>query len=330
MPRRATPESPWHGLLVVDKPGLDTLGQDPARLLTSHDVVQRVRRWSGQRRIGHTGTLDPFASGVLVLCLGQATRLVEYYQGHAKTYVAEVALGAATDTYDAVGQIVEQAPVPPLDAAAITAALDLWRGDIWQTPPAYSALKQDGEALYAKARRGEVVEVAARPVTIHRLELLAWSPPDRFTLRVVCSAGTYVRSLAYDLGHTLGTVGHLAQLRREAAGPFALADSHTLAAIEAAAHSDGLAAQLLPLGAGLALPRLPVDAETARRLGHGQLVTCATPLEGALGGDGLAAAIAAPDGARAQAATLAGIVRCLNPSDATERLWKAEKWFASS
>ena len=326
MPRRAAVESPWHGLLVVDKPGLDTPGQDAARLLTSHDVVQRVRRWSGQRRIGHTGTLDPLASGVLILCLGQATRLVEYYQGHAKSYVAEVALGAATDTYDAVGQVVSQAPVPPLDEATIEAALHVWRGDIQQTPPVYSALKQEGEALYAKARRGETVEVAARPVTIHRLELVAWGPPDRLTLRVVCSAGTYVRSLAHDLGHTLGTVAHLARLRREAAGQFTLADNHPLPAVEAAAEAGRLAELLLPLGAGLELPRLLVDEETARRLGFGQQVAIATPV--ALGDDALAAVYtAAPNGG---GATLAGIVRRLGLTDDGAQLWKAEKWFASS
>jgi tRNA pseudouridine55 synthase len=317
--------------LVVDKPGLDTSGQDPARLLTSHDVVQRVRRWSGQRRIGHTGTLDPFASGVLVLCLGQATRLVEYYQGHAKTYVAEIALGVATDTYDAVGQIVAEAPVPPLDEAAIAAALDVWRGDILQTPPAYSAIKLAGEALYAKARRGETVDIAPRPVTIHRLDLLTWSPrPEgarRLTLRVLCSAGTYVRSLAHDLGRTLGTVAHLARLRREAAGSFTLADSHPLAAIEAAAQRGDLSGLVLPPGTGLALPRLRVDADTARRLGHGQQVASTAPLQGALGPDGLAAIYLAADAGASETA-LAGIVRCLNSSDSTERLWKAEKWFA--
>ena len=328
MSRRTATDSPWHGLLVVDKPGLDPSGQDSARLLTSHDVVQRVRRWSGQRRIGHTGTLDPLASGVLVLCLGQATRLVEYYQGHAKTYVAEVALGAATDTYDAVGEVVDQAPVPPLDAATIEAALHVWRGDIRQTPPVYSALKQDGEALYAKARRGETVEVAARPVTIHQLELVAWTRPDRLTLRVVCSAGTYVRSLAYDLGHTLGTVAHLARLRREAAGPFALADSHPLPAVEAAAAAGRLGELLLPLGAGLDLPRLSIDAETARLLGFGQQVAIIPP--DAPGEGPLAAAyIDTPEGCP----TLAGIVRRLDALDVTDDgapLWKAEKWFASS
>ncbi len=312
-----------HGLLVLDKPGR-AAGSDAAaaeRLPTSHDVVQWVRRWSGQRRIGHTGTLDPMASGVLVLCLGRATRLVEYYQGHDKRYLAEVRLGAATDTYDATGQVMETAPVPALDSAAIEAALAPLRGDIMQTPPAYSALKQGGESAHYKARRGEAVALAPRPVTIFRLDLLAWTPPDRIALRVRCSAGGYMRSLAHDLGAALGTAAHLAALRREAAGPFTLEHAHTPERAAEAAAAGELAGLLLPAGWGLDLPAVTLDAESMQRLGHGQQVWLAAPgTPETLRAGSLAQGYSGSGG-------LAGILRCLQATP-DSALWKAEKWFA--
>jgi tRNA pseudouridine55 synthase len=251
-----------------------------------------------------------------LLCLGQATRLVEYYQGHDKLYQAVVQLGTATDSYDAVGEVVAHAPVPTLTAAQIERVLTRFRGDILQTPPIYSALKQEGETLYAKARRGETVTVAARPVTIHALTLVAHSA-NTLMLDVHCSAGTYIRSLAHDLGMALGTVAHLAALRRVAAGAFTLADAHTLAATEAAAAAGTLRDLLLPLGMGLGLPTLTVDAETALRLSQGQRV----PLEQAADTtDDLALA-------RAVHGTALGVVRCLGRQASTS-LWKAEKWLA--
>ncbi len=237
-------ESRFHGLLIVDKPGdpapgaPHSLGGAP----TSHNVVQMARRWSGQRRIGHTGTLDPMASGVLVLCLGHATRLVEYYQRHDKQYYAEMALGAATDTYDATGAVVAQGPAPMLDRGSLDEILAQFRGDILQTPPAYSAIKQQGEALYRKARRGEAVEIEPRRVTIRRLDLLDYEPGRRLCLRVVCSAGAYIRSLAHDIGLALGSYAHLTLLRREVAGAFSLADAVTLEEAAAAAEAGRFAA----------------------------------------------------------------------------------------
>lgn len=328
MPRR---ESHYHGLLIVDKPGLPATPAQPLlagaavatplRLHTSHDIVQLVRRWSGQRRIGHTGTLDPMASGVLVLCLGQATRLVEYYQGHDKQYYAEITLGAATDTYDRMGAIVAESPVPPLTAHAVEAALATFRGEIMQLPPVYSALKQDGESLHHKARRGEVVIVEPRPVTIHQLQLIDFRSPNHIALRVVCSAGTYIRSLAHDLGLALQTHGHLALLRREAAGPFTITDAHPLAAIEAAGQAEALDKLLLPLGYGLPLPEMIVDEDARRRLGHGQVV--ALPNAAGQPPPPLAKGVT-PDG------VLVGILHALQParSGSGEYLWKAEKWFA--
>lgn len=307
-----------NGLLVVDKPGLDETPPG-ARLLTSHDVVQRVRRWSGQRRIGHTGTLDPLASGVLVLCLGQATRLVEYYQGHAKRYEAEVRLGVATDTYDATGTVVAQASPPPLDESAIETALATLRGEQLQTPPAYSAIKQEGEALYVKARRGETVTVEARRVTLYELRLTAWLPPDTLRLYVHCSAGTYVRSLAHDLGRALGLPAHLARLRRVAAGGFTVETAHRLDAVEQAAHDGRFADLLLPVGAGLELPTVCVDETTALRLGHGQVVMLTT---------GASIHPDEPVVALDASGRCLGIVRRV--AGQGRDLWKAGKWLATA
>ena len=328
-----------HGILLVDKPGRpssQTSADEPvsAELPTSHDIVQRVRRCSRQKRIGHTGTLDPMASGLLVLCLGVATRLVEYYQGHDKTYEARVTLGRATDTYDAVGRTVAQAPIPTLTDTDVEAALGAFRGQIFQQPPVYSALKQGGESLHRKARRGEAVNVAPREVTFHELKLLSYASPATISLRVRCSAGAYVRSLAHALGQALGTAGHLSYLRRLEAGPFSVADASDLPAIESAAAAGRLTDLLLTPDAGLGMPRLSVSEEEKLRLGYGQKIyqSRAMPAHdtppinpcGSGGGrqDGLAAAY---DGrgrflgiARARAADGNG--------DGT--VWKAEKWLA--
>lgn len=337
------PSSPseLNGLLVVDKPGRPltrmpgasddlTHSHEPAAsgspangdayLLTSHDVVSRVRRLSGQRRIGHTGTLDPMASGVLVLCLGTATRLVEYYQGDAKRYYAEISFGAATDSYDAVGNVTDTAPVPTLNETRIDQALNGFRGQIWQHPPVFSALKQGGEALYAKVRRGETVEVTARQVTFYELTLLEFRPPDWLSLRVVCSAGAYVRSLAHDLGRALGTVAHLAGLRREAAGPFTLDGAHSLPAIAQAAATGSLPALLRPPGEGLRLARMQAADDLLRRLGFGQNVPMISPA-----GCDETHRLACIYNDQGQ---LAGIVRRLQPADSDNAtwLWKAEKW----
>lgn len=317
-----------HGLLVVDKPGRPLPTEQPLaaqRLWTSHDIVARVRRLSGQRRIGHTGTLDPMASGVLVLCLGVATRLVEYYQGEAKQYDAEVVLGAATDTYDAEGRVVAQAPVPPLRPATIEAALERWRGEVWQEPPAYSAIKQEGETLYAKARRGETVSAPPRRVHFYRIDLVEWQPPNRLRLNVVCSAGAYVRSLAHDLGRSLDTYGFLDLLRRRSAGAFSLAQAHTLDEIETSANRGELNRLLLAAGESLPLPAVQLDADLRSRFGHGQHVL-------------LSLALCPPTQplmqVRDETGALAGIIRSVQtendstqtPLPAAMGLWKAEKW----
>jgi len=317
-------EGNFNGLLVIDKPGLerDAPATTDVDLPTSHDVVQRVRRWSRQRRIGHTGTLDPMASGVLVLCLGAATRLVEYYQGHDKIYAARVTLGATTDTYDALGKVTGRHALGPLDLNVIETVLDRFRGEIEQRPPVYSALKQGGESLHRKARRGEKVTVEARPVTIHRLELLSIEPPNRLWLRVACSAGTYVRSLAHDIGQALGVGAHLSYLRREAAGPFTIADAHTLATVEDAARHGALDALLLAPGVGLDLPRLLTTPPSALRLGQGQRVWFP-----ATAGDAAGPVMQAVDAS----GHLLGIVRVLDKStdNGGALLCKADKWLVT-
>ncbi|HEX7149707.1 MAG TPA: tRNA pseudouridine(55) synthase TruB [Actinomycetota bacterium] len=208
------------GVLVCDKPAG----------LTSHDVVARVRRLAGQRRVGHGGTLDPPATGVLVMALGRATRLLPFLPTEPKRYLAEVAFGAATDTLDAAGTVTATAAADGIDTERLRAAMVGFLGPQEQVPPMVSAIKVAGERLYAKARRGEEVERAPRPIVIHELELLGFAGGERplATLAVVCSGGTYVRSLAADLGRALGTLAHLASLRRTAVGRFAEADAHTL------------------------------------------------------------------------------------------------------
>lgn len=248
------------GILIVDKPAG----------LTSHDVVAQVRRLAGTKKVGHAGTLDPLATGVLVLAVGKATRLLEYLTGHDKQYLATITLGATTSTYDAEGKVTSTAPGPLPDRATAEQALVAFRDEIIQVPPIYSAVKQGGEALYIKARRGEAVSLPPRKVAIYALDLLGYEPPN-LEVRVRCSKGTYIRSLAHDLGQALGTGAFLSALRREASGPFTLAHAHPLPALEQAAAEGQLKGLLLPPGAGLeALPAVPLTPGEATALRHGQ------------------------------------------------------------
>ncbi|MEI2690574.1 MAG: tRNA pseudouridine(55) synthase TruB [Anaerolineae bacterium] len=256
--------TPLGGVLNVDKPAG----------WTSHDVVNRVRRLAGLRQVGHAGTLDPMATGVLVVCLGRATRLLEYLTGQPKIYLAEVTLGVTTNTYDAEGEIVSRQPAPPLSAAQIEQALAPLRGEIMQRPPAFSALKRAGVPLYQRARAGEVLEIAPRPATVYELTLLQAEGPI-LHLRVRCGAGTYVRSIAHDLGQALGCGAHLSALRRTAVGAFTVENALTL---EQLAGEGALAAALQPADAAVAhLPRVDVNAAEATRLLHGQVLAASTP-----------------------------------------------------
>lgn len=247
------------GILPVDKP----LGW------TSHDVVGRVRRLAGQRAVGHAGTLDPLASGVLLLVLGTATRLSPYMLASEKEYCAEVVLGATTATDDAEGEMLTRTPVPPLGRDTIEAALARFEGEIAQVPPRYAAIKRSGEKLYVLARRGEDVVVEPRRVTIARIELVRLDLP-RLRLRVVCGAGTYIRALARDVGAALGVGGYLHALRRVRSGTFAAGDCVPLG--DLAAVGDVRAALLPPDRAVLSLPALALSASQAEDVRHGRPV----------------------------------------------------------
>lgn len=243
------------GLLIIDKP----VGP------TSHDVVGRLRRLMGERRVGHAGTLDPLASGLLLVGVGRATRFIEYLVGLDKVYETTVRLGQATTTYDAEGEVTAESPVTAT-FADIAAALDAFRGPIRQRVPPYSAVKRDGRPLYKAARRGDVLDLPEREVTIHALDVLAYEPP-LLTLRVAVSSGTYIRSLAHDLGQALGCGGHVAALRRTDVGRFTLADAVALDVLT----PENVAGYLLPAEAAVAhLPRVAFDDTEAIALRYGQ------------------------------------------------------------
>lgn len=205
------------GLVVVDKPGG----------ITSHDVVARVRRLAGVRKVGHAGTLDPMATGVLVLGVGRATRLLGHLTTADKRYAATIRLGVTTTTDDADGEVVETRPTDELSEEAVRSALSALVGEIDQVPSSVSAIKVDGRRAYARVRAGEQVDLPARRVVVHEIAVTALALPT-LDVEVHCSSGTYVRSLARDLGAALGVGGHLTALRRTAVGPFRLADARTL------------------------------------------------------------------------------------------------------
>ncbi len=195
--------------------------------VTSMDVVRQVRRACGIRRVGNAGTLDPMADGVIPVCVGQATRVVEYLMDGEKEYIAGIRFGASTDTYDALGETTRRGDSSHLDADAVNRALTAFAGEIDQIPPMYSALKKDGKPLYELARAGVEVERKARRVSVHGIALTEWSAPVA-TVEIVCGRGFYVRSLAHDLGESLGCGAHLESLTRTRVGPFRIQDAATL------------------------------------------------------------------------------------------------------
>jgi tRNA pseudouridine55 synthase len=253
---------PLSGILNVDKPAG----------MTSHDVVDAVRRMAGQRKVGHAGTLDPMASGVLLLCLGQATRVVEYLMAGKKRYRATIALGTTTDTYDAAGRITSSGGRTDFSRSEIEAALARFVGHIEQVPPMYSALKKEGQPLYRLARQGRTVVRQAREVDIEQIELLDWTPPS-LILDMTCSPGTYIRSLAHDLGGHLGSGATLTALVRLASGRFTLGEAVSLDRLEEAFQHNEHDRYLLPLDEALLdWPAMIVGVEGARQIVLGQSV----------------------------------------------------------
>jgi tRNA pseudouridine55 synthase len=274
------------GVLVVDKPAGPT----------SFDVVRRVRRLLGAEKAGHTGTLDPAATGVLAVCADDAVKLQRWLAEGDKAYEATVAFGAATDTEDAEGEVVARGDPSPLGAAALRAALARFVGEIEQVPPMYSAVRVGGRRLHEAARAGEEVPRAPRRVRVHALELAGFGEVEggllRARLLVRCGKGTYVRTLAADLGRAVGVPAHLCALRRTEAGPFRLAQAIPLGEAEALGRSDpqALRARLVPLAEALSgFPGAPLSREESRDLAHGRAV--ARPEVG----DGLVRALG-PDG----------------------------------
>jgi tRNA pseudouridine55 synthase len=278
-----------NAFLVIDKPAG----------VTSHDVVAAVRAVTGVAKVGHTGTLDPFATGVLALALGGTTRLVPFLDESIKVYDATVQLGSATDTGDPTGEVIREAPVPAFDEARLLEVLAGFVGDHMQKPPAYSAVKVRGKPLYHYARKGEEVEAAARPITIRAMKLISFSA-DQVRIEIHCSRGTYARVIADDVAAALGTAGHLAELARLRSGPFLIGDALTVQQLAAFASADpdrswqevlfspGRSREervkwnprdqvvaavgpwlRTPLEALSHLPLLDVDAATARRIRNG-------------------------------------------------------------
>ncbi len=205
------------GILNIDKP----------HGMTSMQVVRRIKRAGGFKRVGHAGTLDPIATGVLPVCFGQATRMMEYLLDGAKRYSGEIHLGVSTDTYDAVGEVVAETDASAITSDQVRSALMQFQGEISQVPPMYSALKRDGKRLYDLARKGIEVEREPRPVSVYGIDLTGWEPPVA-TVKVDCGRGFYMRSLAYDLGEILGCGGHLKSLVRIKTGPFHIDEAVTL------------------------------------------------------------------------------------------------------
>lgn len=240
--------------------------------MTSHHVVARVRRILGVRRVGHAGTLDPLATGVLPILVGAATRLAEYFIGWPKTYRFVARLGVSTDTYDADGSVTSVRDPSGITAEQIEAVLQRFRGEIRQRPPAYSAVKREGRRLYSYARAAEPVEVEPRVVHVYRFELIDFRPPDAEFV-VECGSGTYVRSLANDVGEALGVGAHAIVLRRLAVGPLTVDDAHRLDDVEAAAKEARIEDVLLAPDSALPdAPRAALGPRESRAIAHGQPV----------------------------------------------------------
>ncbi len=298
---RARNFRPLSGILLLDKP----------QGLSSNAALQKARFLLRAEKGGHTGSLDPLATGLLPLCFGEATKIAGLLLGSGKAYVTEARLGVTTTTDDAEGEVVAQRPVPVLDDATIRSALAQLTGDIVQVPPVYSALKKDGMPLYARARAGEAVQATPREVQVRSFDLLE-RHEDALRLQVVCGSGTYVRSLVRDLGEKLGCGAHVTMLRRLWVEPFLAPRMHTLDELAHLAESDpaALDALLLPLEQGLAGHRqVQLSAEQAIRLRQGQALAISAPAGRCVALDAMGRAIAL---AQVEAGQLRAL-RGLNP-----------------
>jgi tRNA pseudouridine55 synthase len=248
-----------HGIVLLDKP----VG------ISSNRALQKVRGIFGARKAGHTGSLDPFATGMLPVCLGEASKTAAFMLEAGKRYCATARLGTATTTGDLEGEVIGTCPVPAIGVVELANALKPFAGEIEQVPPMYSALKHEGKPLYEYARAGIVIERPARRVRIHHLELLAWQPPE-LTFEVHCSKGTYIRTLAEDIATALGSCAHLTELRRTMVEPFDGFPMHTLEQLQQAKDAGKLADLLLPVDAGLPdWPRVELDAIGEGKFRHG-------------------------------------------------------------
>ncbi|GIV63665.1 MAG: tRNA pseudouridine(55) synthase TruB [Chloroflexota bacterium] len=261
MNENTNPNNTISGVLVVDKP----VGY------TSHDIVQIIRRGTGIRRAGHTGTLDPRASGVLVILLGPAVRLSEYVSASDKRYQAVIQLGTSTDTYDADGQVLSNNPVN-ITEEQFVAALQSFIGEIEQVPPPYSAVKVKGKKAYEMAREGEEIDLQPRKIRVYSLELLEWAPPEA-VIDVYCSSGTYIRSLANDLGKMLGCGAHLVGLRRTKSGRFTLRDAVPLRKLKEAFELGNWYQYVIPAAEALSdWPSVDLTSEQVDAVRHGHRI----------------------------------------------------------
>lgn len=261
-----------HGIVVLDK----ALGG------SSNHALQQVKRLFDANKAGHTGALDPLATGVLPLCLGEATKVSQFLLDSDKAYRARIKLGVRTDTADSEGEVIATADAGAVTEAQIKSALTQFEGDIEQVPPMYSALKRDGQPLYKLAREGKTVEREPRAITVYSIELTDFDPQSQeLEIEVDCSKGTYIRTIADDLGQIIGCGAHIIALRRLKAGAFTLADSQSLEELEAAKQADGfnaIDAMLMPMDKAIdTLPAVHLPAYTAQFLKQGQAVQVNKP-----------------------------------------------------
>jgi tRNA pseudouridine55 synthase len=294
------------GILNIDKP--------PGR--TSFSVVTLVRKLSRQRRIGHAGTLDAMAGGVLPVCLGKGTRVVEFLMDASKVYRAHIRLGIATDTYDATGKVIQKGEASGISCEQLESALDTFHGSIMQTPPMYSALKHQGQRLYRLARAGITVDRKSRPAMVYRIGLVDFEPPV-VTIEVECARGTYIRSLAHDLGQLLGCGAHLEQLLRLRCGPFDISDAVSLTRLEQAFGDNSWQKLVYPIDAVLNhWPSVVIDDEQERVIKNGGGVVIEDGM-GEVNGD-----------SRRRAYNRDGCFIAILRFDTEKKRWQPEKVFA--